>query len=220
MSVTDELIKLDPSLKIYQEGEWDKDIFHKPGYTSFNDAGLECEVGEFMYGLVRLLQPTQILETGTHVGVGAAYIGKALKDNNKGHLDTLEFLPPNHMLAKVRIAAMDLAFHVTCHLVDAAKFEPTVQYDMILLDTEPQTRFNELLTYDKYLKPGGYVFIHDLNRHMGQMDNAEHGFAWPWGIVPKQMAELVKQGKYRPFHFSNPRGLTGFYKVHPDDYKW
>lgn len=220
MSVTDKLLQLDGSLRIHGEGEWDKSIFIKPTYTSFNDAGLECEVGELLYSFVRVLQPDNVLETGTHVGIGASYMGMALQDNLKGHLDTLEFLPPLHKLAGIRISTLGLKHYVTCHLTDASAFQPKVVYDLILLDTEPQTRFSELVRYDKHLRPGGFVFIHDLHRHMGQMDNQEHGFAWPWGIIPNEMKEFVRQGKYRPFHFGNPRGLTGFYKVHPDDYKW
>jgi len=30
---------------------------------------------------------------------------------------------------------------------------------------------------------------------------------------------LIKDDKVRPFHFGTPRGMSGFYKVHPEDYK-
>jgi hypothetical protein len=55
---------------------------------------------------------------------------------------------------------------------------------------------------------------------MHQIPNEEHGFAWPYGKIPEEMHSLVTSGKLRPFHFSTPRGLTGFYKVDPRDYKW
>lgn len=199
------------------EGSWAN---QSTGFEAFNDAGLECEVGEFMYSMVRLLKPEHVLETGTHHGVGAGYMGLALQDNKKGHLDTFEFLPPNYEIAKLNLAPLIRAGHVSVHLGDIRDFEPQGEYQFILLDTEPQTRFMELVKFFPHLSAGGYVFIHDLHRHMGQMPNEEHGFAWPWGVMPLEMRSLVVSGQLRPFHFANPRGLTGFYRVAEGDFKW
>lgn len=221
MQITQKLSEFDPTLVLHNEGAWDKP--YDPlsnGFSSYNDAGLEVETGEFLYAILRLLKPEHVLETGTHVGVGAAYMGQALKDNNKGFLDTLEFLPELAKRAQERMRQLQLDFQVTVHLTDAAKFEPGVKYGFILLDTEPQTRFAEYIKYYDYLEDGGYLFIHDLHRHMHQIENLEHGFAWPYGEVPAFMKETVRHGKMRPMHFPTPRGLTGFYKTRPDDYKW
>lgn len=221
MSVTDKLLELDPTLKRYNEGDWVGEYKENGSYSSFNDAGIECEVGEFLYTLIRLLKPDHVLETGTHVGVGAAYLCSGLKDNNKGYLDTIEFIPSLFEQATARMRRMGFApKYVTNKFMDVKDYEPSYKYDLILLDTEPQTRFAELVKFERFLNPGGYVFIHDLHRHMGQVPNSEHGYAWPWGEIPAEMNDLVKLGKLRPFHFTNPRGLTGFYKVHPDDYEW
>ena len=43
-------------------------------YTCFNYGGVETEVGEFLYGLVRMLKPRNVFETGTHHGVSSSYI--------------------------------------------------------------------------------------------------------------------------------------------------
>lgn len=217
MNTTQRLTQLDGILSIHSEGEWSKTLSN---YTAFNDAGLECETGEFMYGLMRILKPENVLETGTHWGVGASYMGLGILDNGFGHLDTIEFLPEIHQVAKKRIERLGLMTQVTCHFGDVANFEPKVKYDFILLDTEPQTRFAELLKFYPYLNEGGYLFIHDLHPHMHQIPNEEHGFAWPYGLIPKAMADLVTSGKLRPMHFRTPRGLTGFYKVASSDYKW
>lgn len=223
MDITKRLQELDPTLILHNEGHWDKPLDPElPGYTSFNDAGIETETGEFLYAMTRLLKPDHVFETGTHIGVGASYMGQALKDNKHGFLDTIEFLPEIHNRAVLRIQTLNLQDQVTCHLGDVAKFIPgtDIKYKLILLDTEPQTRFAELIKFEPYLEPGGFLFIHDLNPHMHQIENAEHGFAWPFGKIPPAMAKLVKDGILRPFHFRTPRGLTGFYKVHPDDYNW
>lgn len=225
MSITDRLLKLDPTLNRYNEGAWQSPFdLDKVGFSSFNDAGVECEVGEFLYGLVRCLKPEFVLETGTHWGIGACYLGLALQDNNNGHLDTVEFDPTTHEIARRRIVSIGLGDIVTCHLTDARLFGPTTEvtswYDLMFLDTEPQTRFEELVRFYDYLKPGGFVFIHDLHRHLNQIENEEHGFAWPFGELPPTIKEWVKAGSLRPFHLPTPRGLTGFYKTSDKDFKW
>lgn len=210
-------MQLDGQLQIHNEGEWSNTVSN---YSAFNDAGVECETGEFLYAMTQILKPQNVLETGTHKGVGASYMGMGLLDNNFGHLDTIEFLPEIYEVAKSRIERIGLSSVVSCHLMDARKFEPDVFYDLILLDTEPQTRFGELLKFEPFLNDGGYIFIHDLHRHMQQVENEEHGFGFPFGKIPSELKELVKNGVLRPFHFPTPRGLTGFYKVHPEDYDW
>ncbi len=223
MTITQRLIQLDPTLQEYNEGHWGKPSFVDPGgFTSFNDGGIECETGEFLYGLVRLLKPDYVLETGTHYGVGASYMGSALQDNLKGKLITIEFLSEIWRIANERFQKLNLSSIVDNRLLDVAHFRPEAGelYDLILLDTEPQTRFGELLQFYPFLKPGGYVFIHDLHRHMHQIPNEEHGFAWPYGPLPDGIKSLVLSGNLRPFHFSTPRGLTGFYRTQEGDYKW
>lgn len=227
MEITKRLQELDPTLILHNEGDWENPLDpNKPGYTSFNDAGIETETGEFLYALARLLKPTNILETGTHIGVGAAYMGTALRDNKQGHLDTIEFLPDIHRQAKKRMADLELEEVVTCHYGDVAKFTPqdSVRYQLILLDTEPQTRFTEAVRFLGSLDEGGFMFIHDLHRHMGQGEapNPDHPNEpnWPFGTIPQELAEAVRAGTLRPIHFATPRGLCGFYKVHPRDHKW
>jgi len=221
MDITNRIIELDSTLQLHNEGKWNEPLNKDlDGFTSFNDAGLETETGELLYGFIRAMKPKNVLETGSHVGVGASYMGVALKENKNGHLDTIEFLPENHIQCEKRMEKLGLKDYVTCHYGDVANFEPSVTYDFILLDTEPQTRFAELEKFYPYLNEGGFVFIHDLHRHMHQIPNEEHGFAWPYGKVTKFMTEMVKTDKLRPFHFPTPRGLTGFYKVNSADYKF
>jgi predicted O-methyltransferase YrrM len=195
------------------------------GYQAFDDAGVECEVGEFLYAMVRLLKPKRILETGTHKGISTVYMALAVSHNAfaaETQIDTLEFLPELYNTAARNFQKAKL-FHLINNIqADATKWQPPrgTRYDMALLDTEPQLRFNELVRFCDYIKPGGYIFIHDLHRHMGQVDNTEHGFAWPWGEIPHAIRELIEHSRLRPFHFPTPRGLAGFYKIHPEDYVW
>ena len=189
-------------------------------YKMFNDGGVEVEVGEFLYSLVRMIKPTVILETGTHHGISAAYMGMALRDNaTSGLLTTLEFLPENYKIANDLFALLELkGGYVNSILVDAADYRTSTQLDLVFLDTEPQTRFAELLKFYDNVKPGGFILIHDLHPHLHQIPNEEHGFAWPYGKLPSEIINLVKQDLLRVVHFRTPRGLTMFYKPGDEDY--
>lgn len=211
-------IQNDDYLTVSNEAQWSGG--NASLYSAFNDAGVECEVGEFLYAMTRIVKPNSVLETGTHWGISATYIGYGLLDNGFGHLDTYEINPQNFRIALNRTRKQGLTDHVDVHNDDVGVLTPQHEFDLMFLDTEPQTRFAELVKFFPYLKEGGYVFIHDLHRHMHQIPNEEHGFAWPYGKIPKQMSALVEEGKLRPFHFGTPRGFTGFYKVSADDYKW
>lgn len=215
--LSDRMKSLDYTLKTHNEGEWNNTI---SSYTAFNSGGIEDEVGEFLYGLIRMVKPDYVLETGTHLGVGASYMGLALKDNFKGLLETYEFIPEIHAQAKERITKMGLDEYVKCTLLDVANLPVQHNYQIVLLDTEPQTRFAEFLKFYPHVDEGGYIFIHDLGRGLQQVEIPGLGFGWPFGKLPDEMNTLMKEGKIRPFYFTTPRGISGFYKTHPLDYKY
>ena len=216
-TITEQLKKLDNQLEIHNEGEWGNTVSE---YSAFNDAGVECEVGEFLYAFMRLIKPRKVLETGTHFGISASYMGFGLKANGIGVVDTYEFLPEIQAVAKKRFERLGLEKNVHSHFGSVNELKLNTTYDFMFLDTEPQTRFNELARFEPWLAEGGYVFIHDLHRHMHQIPNADHGFAWPYGEIPPELSKLVKTGSLVPFHFSTPRGLTLFYKPTKEDYVW
>ena len=81
--LSERMMALDNTLRLHNEGEWSKTV---STYSAFNSGGVENEVGEFLYSLIRMIKPDNVLETGTHLGVGASYMGFALKDNFKGRL--------------------------------------------------------------------------------------------------------------------------------------
>lgn len=224
MNITDRLLKLDPSLEIHNEGRW-KDEFDPTirGFASFNDAGVECETGEFLYAMVRILKPLNILETGTHHGVGASYMAMGAKDNGFGLVTTIEFIKVHFDTACERFRKLGITEYMQPVLGDVQSFQSPHKYQLVLLDTEPITRFGELVKFYDQVEPGGYIFIHDTPRSLCQGNvNPDHPeiLSWPFGDIPQKMRELVKNGALRPFHFPTPRGLIGFYKTHLGDLIW
>jgi predicted O-methyltransferase YrrM len=223
MSATQRLLQRDPTLKLYREGDWNNqstaDPF-PPGFSSFNSGGIEAEVGELLYSFVRVLKPHRILETGTHLGVGAAYMALGCVDNQMGCVDTLEFMQASFEAAFNQLLRLNLKSWVNLIFVDSTKFKPQDNYQLILLDTLPQLRFGEMLKYYPSLAPGGYLFIHDCHPHMYQCKGPDQPFGWPFGVMPEELRVLVHNGHLRAMHFPNPRGMTAFYKPRSTDFVW
>jgi predicted O-methyltransferase YrrM len=188
-------------------------------FLMFDDGGVEAEVGEFLYGIVRLLKPAHILETGTYTGISSMYMAQALKDNGSGGLDTFEIELQHKTRAEELWKKVGVQEFVRCIHADARKVSLTEPSDLMFLDSEPGIRFDELVRFFPFLNPGGFVFIHDLHRHMSQQPN-DMFFGWPYGELPKQIINWVNDDELRPIHFPTPRGFMGFYKPDPRDFKW
>jgi predicted O-methyltransferase YrrM len=216
---------MNPTQKIIDAGLTTRPEVGNDIYRMFDDGSCEIEVGEFLYGLTRILKPKKILETGTYHGVASAYLGLAIKENFEnggmgGVLDTVEFAGDHWKTASDLWEKLGITAFIKLSKMKVEDFTPTGKYDLIFLDTEPSLRFKEFERLYPYLNPGGYIIIHDLHGHMSQLDNKELGFAWPYGKLPQKMIDLVQDGEIRPFHFETQRGITCFYKIKGEDHKW
>lgn len=225
-TITDQIEKMSKGL-LTSEPEYGEDR----GYRMFNDGGVECETGEFLFGLVRLTKPRYIFETGTHLGVSAAYMAAALQANspngihseNYGRITTVEFNEGNHKKSVRLFERLGLGMYTNSRLADVKDIEPDEQIDILFLDTEPNLRFAEFERFFDQVKPGGLILIHDLHPGMSQDGkNPDHPdeIGWPYGPIPAEMKKRVQYGEARPVHFRTPRGLTMFYKVAEGDYVW
>ena len=193
-----------------------------PTYSMFNSGGVEVEVGEFLHSMVRVTKPMHILETGTHLGVSAAFMALGLEENGFGRLTTIEINPNYSQQAKVMLTAMGIAHRVGFVVARAEEWIPTgTSYDIILLDTELQFRFGNMIRLWPLLAPGGFLVIHDLHVHMGQTGIVNHDVLnGPYGTMPAAIEELIRTHELQSFHFRTPRGLyvaqkasLGFYST-------
>jgi len=192
-------------------------------YTCFNTGGVETAVGEFLYGMVRMMRPEYVFETGTHHGISSSYMAKALQDNKFGTLTTVEINKENIRVSEERWERIGIRNQVIIDKEHSLKYTLEHDVQLMLLDSEPEFRFKELVRFYQRLAFGGYVFIHDMPRNMCQGNvNTDHPNAksWPYGDLPLEIVDWVKDRMLLPFHFGTPRGLVGFYKPHKDDYKW
>jgi predicted O-methyltransferase YrrM len=190
-----------------------------PGYSMFNTSGVEVEVGEFLWALVRLTKPERILETGTSYGISDAYMSLALKENGKGKLVTLDATPAYQAEAKKTWDMLGTTEYIEIVSSDSRDYDAKGQtFDMLFLDTEPPYRFSEWVRFWPNLRPGGLVVIHDLFANMSQSGQVVqikvHGddpFTemrdWPFGTLPDPVKALMANGELQSFHFDTPRGL-------------
>ena len=203
-------MRIDLGLPVVDEGTWNG---VETDYKAYNSGGVEVSVGEFLYGMVRVLKPMRILETGTHQGISATYMGMALRDNGFGKLVTIENVPENVNKANELFNQHKLGKFIDIHIADVRTVELENNFEMLFLDSEPQYRFNELVRFYPHLMRGGFAFIHDLHRHLSQEGNN-----MPFGKIPDEIDDWVAEYKVAVFNFPTPRGFTGFYKTHGDDH--
>lgn len=187
-------------------------------FSMADDGGVEIETGEFLYGLTRILKPEHILETGTYTGISAMYMAQGLKDNLQGQLITLETELTHKERAEKLWNQVGVSLFVTCQQISSLDYKTETQFELIFLDSEPEFRFEELVKLYNNLKPGGFILIHDLHHHLSQHPN-EKFYGWPFGTLPVEIANWLKEDKLRFVPFPTPRGLAMFYKVKEGDYK-
>lgn len=129
--------------------------------------GASIEEAKFLYALVLCLKPHNCLETGTETGWTAAHIAKALEENGKGHLLTLETDEKKVELANENLKQWDLWHRVTVMPVSSfdylAEMSPTPIFDFALLDTHIELREEELRLLIPHLTPGAWVLVHDTS---------------------------------------------------------
>jgi predicted O-methyltransferase YrrM len=191
------------------------DIVNEPtnkNYSMFNTGGVECEVGEFLYSLVRLLKPNTILETGTHYGISSTYFALALKHNCLGGtITTID--TTYHNEARTIHSKLELVNFINQIEMDVLNFKTDSMFDIIFLDTEPHLRFDEFTRYYDNLKDGGIIIIHDLHPHLSYnlnyINDVQH---WPYGDFRPKIGKFIKEHSVQTFSLNTPRGLTVFQK--------
>jgi len=189
----------------------------KQAWSMFTDAGTEIEVSEFLHSLVRMIKPSLILETGTHVGISSTYMGLALERNNKGALVTFEIIASLQEEAKKLWKEVGVDGRIEPMLLSATAFDPQdLVFDMLFLDSEPQYRFDEFIKFWPSLVPGGLIVVHDLHPSLGHHGQTHHNvYDWPYGDFREKLGPYLKNHMVQTISFPTPRGFTIFQKEAP-----
>ena len=156
---------------------------HKEGY-----GGQMTKEAPVLYELVRIFEPSVIVETGVADGATSAYILKALEENQKGKLYSIDLpsdllLPgqsPGWIVDNSLRHRWDLRIGRSRDLLGGLLVE-LKNVDMFLHDSL-HTYENMLFEYRTvwpYIRPGGLFLSHDIGRHSAFFDfMKEAGIRW------------------------------------------
>lgn len=143
-------------------------VFDKSLFPRIMADSVEVETGHFLYCFVKLVGSQIILETGVSRGYSTSCIASALKQNGAGG----------------QVYAID-SFHYP-HLWEGADLEQFVtfihkwsqeslpdveglEFDLLVIDSrhDYETCVWEVANFEKQLKPGGYILMHDSLHYDG-----------------------------------------------------
>ena len=155
-----------------------------PRWTEFDGAATESEMGDVLYGLVRMTKPVLAFESGCYMGHGTRRIAEALKHNIRGWLVSCDTDAQKVMLARGAIcdqrdgigSPRDFSEWAEVRVGQAIDQPELREADFFFCDSNYECREEEILA----AKPGCLIVVHDTtetswrrygpgSRFMGQM---------------------------------------------------
>lgn len=171
------------------------------------------EVGWLLYGIVRATKPLFCVETGTHKGLSAMFIGSALRDNGYGKLATIDI--ENRGQEKIIRDRGISDEWISCHIMESTSFIPFEKIDFLFLDAEHgYDAVIEELEYFRIYLSGGAIICIDDSRIVPEEQHAAKDFIKAWNDD-----SCMVNG----FQFLTSRGLyiikygQGYEEAEPDD---
>ena len=168
-------------------------------WSTRDEQGAETETSEFMYGLIRLIKPAVVVETGSYLGDTTIAIAKALKENNHGKLYSCDIngsyaKEVNEWLEKEGLQEWGEVLLITGKEL-IAHLGNQIEFAFIDSGGEKGVRENEIKTLIPFMKPLQMFALHaTAPQHVGM--NA--------------VANAIQLPKV---YFNCPRGLTLFQKL-------
>lgn len=117
-----------------------------------DETGAEIETQQFLYGLVRVLKPELVVETGTYKGVTAEVMARACKENNFGRVVTCD--PYDHRAGQSKSHLFYPLEFRYCRSFDLPELS---EADLVFCDSDYEYRGTEILR----CKPGAVIVVHD-----------------------------------------------------------
>ena len=127
-------------------------------WTAADEMASEHETGDFLHGLIRLLKPSLVLETGCYNGDTSRRIGEALEANGRGELHTCDTDARRVENAMIRTHRLPVTVHCMAGIDLCRQF---AEADMVFLDSSGD-RVEEARAVR--LSPCGIVVLHDAKR--------------------------------------------------------
>jgi predicted O-methyltransferase YrrM len=152
----------------------------------------ELETLEFLYTFTRLIKPLFCLETGAWRGFTTYAIGRALYQNGRGHLMSLEQAEDIQVIAHERIVAQQLTEKVKVIHAHSLLFQVQEKIDLLVLDADLNTRLAEFEHFETALSPAAFVVVHDAHHPQ----------------VYAGLQAIVAVGRLKMLYLPTPRGIA------------
>jgi len=166
------------------DGDW---CAHPEWWHSEGCDPAEAEVGWFLWGLVRLLQPELVVELGCRTGTSTVRLGEAVRDNGHGHVVAVEI----GLEAAQEAGRVCADLPVTVVVADADRWAPSQPVDLLFVDTGPEGRGDLIRRLRPWLST---VVVHDTKP--GRLPACELDVLRAGGVLGDVLT------------FRTPRGLT------------
>jgi len=202
MSAINDLIKLDGCKSIVPFGDGTDHHFSHTDLQWLQDpTGISTREIDFLYGLVRIMRPLAVLETGTNYGCSASAICLGLSDNRFGHLTTIEHSQIVADVARKKLSSMGFSnFSIfTGEIADFPQPEEN-SIDLLWLDSELGQRYAELVRFFSCMKVGAIACMHD-HPYFGINE---------FGDMPDELGKLIRTGSLSIITFPTIHGVTLF----------
>lgn len=160
------------------------ELWHSP-----NGMASETEVGDFLFGLTRLLKPTVVVETGCHDGTTSFKIAEAIKANKYGSFLTCDI--EEHYVVSLRTEAVKRGLSIDAQCMRGHQLIQKCTFiDLAFLDSGGNREIEVSLALKK-MSRFGVIALHDT--------------------APHQMGSSIPTRFQMPsIYFNTPRGLTLF----------
>ena len=184
-----------------------------------NGNAVEWETAIFLYGLIRRINPTNIIETGRHYGLSSCMMAMALKDNyidypnrQPGHIYTCD--PDSYNGRPEEIwAKCEVSEYITNYIGNSYSYCPKMNgpADVIFYDADhsAEALVNEFMHFSQYMSDKKiYLLWHD-----GRLDPREAE-----GIrqIKKDLIPLLTYKHMGHFAMRNFRGFDIIYLSNED----
>ena len=149
----------------------DKTSHARPGcpnpelWTTPGSPNSELELWEFLYGLVRVLKPKVVFESGCHRGFATRAMGLAIQDNEYGRLFSCDTEAVMVAATQRQVKPMP----VVVYHRPALECPELLECDFLFCDSSYESRVEELIL----LKQGAIAVVHDTYQEQALRDNVE-----------------------------------------------
>lgn len=130
-------------------------------WTSDDSDSTEHQVTALVAAFVTALQPDLVIETGTAFGQTAEAVGRALRQNGRGRLVTLEPDPGRARISRERCRGLPVEVRQESSL----DYTPDGPVDLAWFDSLFELRPLELRRYRRWMHPRTVVGFHDTGTH-------------------------------------------------------